>query len=146
MVFSSMDRLPRSVSDLCPIVAELINDGVAVELIGEKAPSCAGTTDPFAEFRLNIMASFAQLKRSISQEWQAEGIRAAKARGVYQGTTRKMTSSQFANVREPIESGLPKARVARQFGVKRSTLYRRLSRNADKTTGKTLENWTLFCG
>lgn len=38
--------------------------------------------DAFAQFQLNIMASFAQLERAISKERQAEGIRAAKERGV----------------------------------------------------------------
>lgn len=129
VVVSSMDRLARSVVDLNQIVAELIDKGVAVEFITEKATFRAGNRDPFAEFQLNIMASFAQLERSISKERQAEGIKAAKARGVYQGRTPKMKHEQLVQARELIATGVPKARIARQLGVDRSTLYRALQRN-----------------
>lgn len=132
VVVSSMDRLARSVVDLNQIVAELIDKGVAVEFITEKAAFRAGTSDPFAEFQLNIMASFAQLERSISKERQAVGIKAAKARGVYQGRAPKMKPDQLARARELIATGVPKARVARQLEVNRSTIYRSLSREADK--------------
>lgn len=129
VVVSSMDRLARSVVDLNQIVAELIDKRVAVEFITEKATFRAGNRDPFAEFQLNIMASFAQLERSISKERQAEGIKAAKARGVYQGRTPKMKQEQLVQARELIATGVPKARIARQLGVDRSTLYRALQRN-----------------
>ena len=133
VVVSSMDRLARSVVDLNQIVAELIDKGVAVEFINEKANFRAGASDPFAEFQLNIMASFAQLERSISKERQAEGIKAAKARGAYQGRAPKMKPEQVAQANELIDAGVPKARVARQLGVDRSTLYRSLAREASSS-------------
>ncbi|MGP5394881.1 recombinase family protein [Arthrobacter rhombi] len=132
VVIASMDRLARSVVDLNQIVAELIAKGVAVEFIAEKASFRSGTADPFAEFQLNIMASFAQLERSISKERQAEGIKAAKARGVYQGRSPKMKPEQVAQANELIASGVPKARVARRLGIDRSTLYRALAREAER--------------
>lgn len=76
------------------------------------------------------MASFAQLERAITKERQAEGIRAAKARGVYQGRARKLTTEQLATARELIVTGVPKSQIARQMGIDRSTLYRSLARNA----------------
>ena len=73
--------------------------------------------------------SFAQLERAITRERQAEGIRAAKARGVYQGRARKLTAEQLAQASELIATGVPKAQVARQLSIDRSTLYRSLARN-----------------
>jgi DNA invertase Pin-like site-specific DNA recombinase len=72
------------------------------------------------------VASFAQLERAIAKERQAEGIRAAKARGVYTGRARKLTAQDLTNAREWIGAGVPKAQVARRLGVDRSTLYRAL--------------------
>lgn len=82
MVVSSIGRLARSAIDLNRIVAELIAKDVTAEFLTEKASFRADTKDPFAAFQLNIMASFAQLERSISKKRQAEGVKAAKARGV----------------------------------------------------------------
>ena len=127
VVISSMDRLARSVVDLNQIVKELTAKGVAVEFINERVTFAPGSSDPFAEFQLNIMASFAQLERAIAKERQAEGIRAAKARGVYQGRTRKVAAEQLDMARELIKNGIPKAEVARRLSVDRSTLYRTLA-------------------
>ncbi|MFJ6281290.1 recombinase family protein [Arthrobacter subterraneus] len=130
VLVSSMDRLARSVVDLNQIVGELTSKGVAVEFINERVTFAPGSSDPFAEFQLNIMASFAQLERAITKERQAEGIRAAKARGVYQGRKRKLTADQLAAALEMVSLGVSKAEVARRLGVDRSTLYRALARDA----------------
>lgn len=70
------------------------------------------------------MASFAQLERAIAKERQAEGIRAAKERGVYTGRARKLTAEDLAKAGEWIGAGVPKAQIARRLGIDRSTLYR----------------------
>lgn len=101
VVVSSMDRLSLSrgsESDRGGV--ELTTKGVAVEFINERVTFAPGRSDPFAEFQLNIMAWFAQLERAIAKERQAEGIRAGKARGVYQGRTRKVTAEQLDMARD----------------------------------------------
>jgi len=128
VVVSSMDRLARSVVDLNQIVSELVAKGVVVEFLTEHVTFTPGATDHFGEFQLNIMASFAQLERAITKERQADGIRAAKERGVYQGRARKLTAEQLATARELITTGVPKAEVARRPGVDRTTLHRTLAR------------------
>ena len=128
IVVTSMDRLARSVVDLNQIVSELLAKGVVVEFLTEHVTFKPGATDHFAEFQLNIMASFAQLERAITKERQADGIRAAKERGVYQGRSRKLTAEQLATARDLITTGVPKAEVARRLGVDRTTLYRALAR------------------
>lgn len=128
VAISSMDRLARSVVDLNQIVAELVAKGVTVEFIHERVTFRPGTTDVFAEFQLNIMAAFAQLERAIAKERQAEGIKAAKARGVYAGRARKLSAEDVVQARLLVETGVPKAHIARNFGIDRSTLHRALDR------------------
>jgi DNA invertase Pin-like site-specific DNA recombinase len=128
VVVSSMDRLARSVVDLNQIVGELIAKGVTVEFIAERVAFTPGGRDPFAEFQLNIMASFAQLERSITRERQADGIKAAKARGVYQGRPRKLTADVLAEAKVLIAENVPRVEVARRLNIDRTTLYRALNR------------------
>ncbi len=126
----SMDRLARSVVDLNQVVEELVAKAVVVEFVQERVTFRPGATDMFAEFQLNIMASFAQLERAIAKERQAEGIRAAKARGVYSGRARKLSAEDLAHARALIDIGVAKAQVARRLGVDRSTLHRALQLDA----------------
>lgn len=75
---------------------------------------------------LTIYAGFATLERAMIRERQAEGIALAKARGKYKREP-KLTPEQVKKAREQVELGIPKAKVAREFGVSRTTPYRALS-------------------
>lgn len=121
-----MSRLARSVVDLNGIVAELTAKGARIEFITERVTFSPGKRDPYAEFQLNLIASVAQLERAIIRERQADGITPAKARGAYKGGKPKLTAAQIAEARELIATGVPKAKVARDLGVERTTLYRHL--------------------
>lgn len=130
VVVASMDRLGRSVVDLNNIVRELLAKGVTVEFVRERVTFRPGETDPLAEFQLNVMASFAQLERAIARERQAEGIKAAKARGVYKGRKPSLNEEQVEQAREWVDAGVPKAEVARRLGIHRTSLYRYLDGTA----------------
>jgi len=59
------------------------------------------SSDALAEFQLNVIAAFAQPERAITKERQAEGIAAAKKRGVYKGRAKALTLDQIVgNTRE----------------------------------------------
>ena len=75
---------------------------------------------------LTIYAGFATMERAMIRERQAEGIAIAKASGKY-GRVAKLTAEQVAAARARVESGVSKARVARELGVSRTTLYRALA-------------------
>ena len=62
-------------------------------------------------------------------ERQAEGIALAKARGKYVQAP-KLSDTDVEQARVMIEMGIPKAEVARTFGVSRQTLYTSLRRHA----------------
>lgn len=128
VVVASMDRAARSVVDLNVIVQELLRKNAVIEFVAERITFTPGESDPFAQFQLNVIGSFAQLERAIARERQAEGIRAAKARGVYQGRSRKLTDKELAKARALIDEGVPKTKVAARFHVGRATLYRALDR------------------
>ncbi|MGY3567935.1 recombinase family protein [Sinomonas sp. RB5] len=130
VVAVSMDRLARSLVDLRQIVDELVGKGVTVSFVKERLTFEPGGSDKYADFQLSMLGAVAELERAIIRERQADGIKAAKARGVYKGRARALKDDQVAEIREQIALGVPKAEVARRFGIDRSTLYRALKETA----------------
>lgn len=124
----SMDRLARSLQDLDSLVSTLTSQGVTVEFMKERLCFAPGTTDPYAQFQMHVLGAVAQLERSIIRERQRDGIEKAKARGVYKGRPRVLSPAQVEEGRSLIGTGVPKAVVARSFGVSRQTLYTALAR------------------
>lgn len=127
VVVSSMDRLARSVIDLNQITRRITGKGASLEFVLERLTFRAEVeADPFAQFQMNLMGSFAQFERAMIRQRQAEGIAAAKKRGVYRGRARILTAEQIRELRNQAVRGVPKARIARDAGISRSTLYRYL--------------------
>jgi hypothetical protein len=85
---------------------------------------------------LNLLGAFAEFERTLIRERQREGIRLAQTAGKYKGRTQKLTGEQLDSVRRLIETGVPKAKVARDLQIDRTTLYRALARSlADGPVG-----------
>lgn len=120
---ASMDRLARSVVDLAQLVQEMNARGITVEFVSERLTFDPDADDPFATFQLHMLGSVAQLERSLIRERQREGIELAKARGVYQGRTRKLSPEQVAEARQLAGSGVPKTKIAAQLGCSRRVIY-----------------------
>lgn len=129
LVVASMDRLARSVRDLHALVDELTGRGVGVSFVREGQAYRAGGGDPMSRLLLGVLGAVAEFERAIIHERQAEGIAAAKARGVYRGRAPALSAEQVEAARGRIAQGVPKARVARELGVHRSTLHRALGRS-----------------
>lgn len=119
----SPDRLARSTTDLLALVEQLKAKGVALEFIDNPA---LNTDTPQGEFMLTVLAAIAQLERKTIRERQAEGIAIAKKNGVYDRGL-KLTPDQIELARQRIAHDVPKAKVARDLGVSRQTLYTALN-------------------
>ncbi|XSE38955.1 recombinase family protein [Corynebacterium rouxii] len=126
LIITSMDRLARSLTDLSSIVTKLTERGVIVEFLKENQTYTA-TSDPIARLMLGILGAIAEFERSLIRERQAEGIARAKARGVYKGRAKVLTDEQISQARQWVDTGVPKAEVARRLEIGRTTLYKYLS-------------------
>lgn len=126
LVVTSMDRLARSLVDLHAIVDDLVSRGVSVKFLRE-GQVYSGQADPIAKLMLGVMGSVAEFERAIIRERQAEGIAKAKKRGVYKGRARALTDEQVDEARRRVAEGIPKAKVARDLGIGRTTLYEYLN-------------------
>ena len=75
---------------------------------------------------MTVLAGIAKFERALILERQKEGIALAKARGVYKGRKRALKPEEAAQLRELAKTGMPKAELARSYGISRETLYQYL--------------------
>jgi DNA invertase Pin-like site-specific DNA recombinase len=125
VVVHSMDRLARNLDDLRHIVQALTQRGVRVEFTKE-CLTFTGEDSPMANLMLSVMGAFAEFERSLIRERQREGIVLARQRGAYRGRKPSLSDAQVADLRRRVDAGERKARLAREFGISRETLYQYL--------------------
>lgn len=129
LVVHSMDRLARNLDDLRRLVLDLTKRGIAVEFVKERL-TFTGEDSPMANLLLSVMGAFAQFERELIKERQREGIALAKAKGnVYRGRVPSLTAEKAKLLRERGTAGEPKAKLAREFGISRASVYNYLSEN-----------------
>ena len=121
----SMDRLARNLDDLRSVVQTLTGKGARVEFVKEGLVF-TGEDSPMANLMLSVMGAFAEFERSLIKERQREGIALAKTRGVYKGRKRALDPGQVAELVALAVTGVPKAQLARDYGLSRETVYQYL--------------------
>ncbi|MCK2231563.1 helix-turn-helix domain-containing protein, partial [Escherichia coli] len=88
--------------------------------------SFTGEDSPMANLMLSVMGAFAEFERALIRERQREGIALAKQRGAYRGRKKSLSSERIAELRQRVEAGEQKTKLAREFGISRETLYQYL--------------------
>ena len=122
LMVTRIDRLARSLKDLQDIVHELKARGVALR--ASEQPIDTGTAAGKAF--LDMLGVFAEFETSLRRERQAEGIAAAKARGVYKGRKAKIDPACVRQLREHEKLGA--AAIAKRLGIGRASVYRVLGK------------------
>ena len=118
LVVTRIDRLARSVKDLQDIVHELKAKGVALKATEQPVDTGSAAGKAF----LDMLAVFAEFETNLRRERQLEGIRAAKARGVYKGRKPSIDPAEVRRLREA--EGLGPSAIARRLGIGRTSVYR----------------------
>ena len=124
-----MDRLARNAEDLLRIVRELTGRGVSVEFVKNHL-TFSGRADPMGKLMLTMLAAFGEFERELIRGRQREGIAIAKAKGVYKGRKKALATEQLQELVELARSGMPKAELARSYGIGRETVYQYLRSGA----------------
>ena len=126
VVVHSLDRLGRNIDDLRKLVQNMITQGVTVIFQKENLTFSPDIANPFSELMLNMLAAVAQFERQIINERQREGVQIAKRNGIYKGRKQEMTKERIAEIKNRVEAGEAKSKIARDMGISRDTLYRYL--------------------
>ena len=127
-VVHSMDRLARNLDDLRRLVQMLTKRGVRIEFVKESL-TFVGEDSPMANLMLSVMGAFAEFERALIRERQREGIALAQKRGAYRGRKKALSLEQLAELQKRVDGGEQKAKLAREFGISRETLYQYLRKN-----------------
>lgn len=122
LIVHSLDRLGRNMVDILNIVESFIEKGIGIQFVKDNM-SFSKQPTAVEKLILQTMASFAEFERNILKERQREGIEIAKAKGLYKGRRRALKLDQVIELNKKVEMGIPKARVAREFGISVVTLY-----------------------
>jgi len=123
VIVESVSRFARNTKDLLDLIEKLTVKGV--EFISQKEN--IDTSTPTGKFMLVVFGAVAELERGYILQRQAEGIHAAKLRGVRFGRPLKVIPAGFAEVVWLWESGAIKIdEVLKRVGVGKTTFYRLL--------------------
>lgn len=119
LLVTKLDRLARSVSNLCQLVERLHIKSVSLRVLDMGLD----TGTPTGRLMLNLLSSIGQFEREVMLERQRVGIARAKREGRYRG--RKPTAQQKANaVAQLHKAGLGAATIAERVGISRASVYR----------------------
>jgi DNA invertase Pin-like site-specific DNA recombinase len=120
LTVTRIDRLARSIGDLRDIVRELRTKDVTLKATEQPIDTSTAAGKAF----LDILGVFAEFETNLRRERQLEGIKAAKARGVYKG---RPPSIQPESIAAPKAEGLGATAIAKRLGINRASVYRLLA-------------------
>ncbi|MDR0288164.1 MAG: recombinase family protein, partial [Clostridiales bacterium] len=125
VVVESVSRFARNTRDLLELIDKLTAKGVEFVSLKEHID----TTTPTGKFMLTVFGAVAELERGYILQRQAEGIAAAKAKGVHMGRPVKKTPDNFgALIRDWEHKQIQLSKVLEQCGgICSATFYRRLA-------------------
>lgn len=124
LVVWKLDRLGRSLSHLLSIINTLKEKQVAFRSLTEGMD----TTTASGELLFHVFGALAQYERALTRERVVAGLAAARRRGRVGGRPPAIAGEKLEAVLAALESGMSKAAVCRNFGVKRTTLIETLAR------------------
>jgi DNA invertase Pin-like site-specific DNA recombinase len=132
-VITKIDRVARSVSNLCEIEARLHAKGASLKVLNPQLD----TSTPIGRLVFNMVGAIAQFEREIMLERQREGIAKAKAAGKYKGRapTAKAKADEVLTL---LKSGMGATEVAKKLKIGRASVYRILEASTGEKVGRRL--------
>ena len=126
LVVTTLDRLGRSTTHMLGLADELQDRGVNLRVLN-LGGEAVDTRTPTGRLLLTIMSGIAEMERAIKVERVRDSVAKRRARGADLGGRPERFSEGTMDVaRRLLDEGVPAAQVARDLGMSRTTLYRRL--------------------
>jgi DNA invertase Pin-like site-specific DNA recombinase len=135
LVITTLDRLGRSTANMLKLADDLKSGGVALRVLNLGGGD-VDTRTPTGQMVLTIFAALAQMELEIKRERIGDSVSKRRAAGKDLGGRKaQFTDSQIRNAARLIEAGQSAAQVARDLGMSRATLYRRMDALQVKAKG-----------
>ncbi|MET4146928.1 recombinase family protein [Arthrobacter sp. UYCo732] len=127
LVITTLDRLGRSTANMLELATVLRKRGIGLRVLNLGGGD-VDTGTPMGGMVFTVMAALAQMELEIKRERITDSVSKRRAAGRDLGGRReRFTDSQIQNARRLIDAGQPATQVARDLGMSRATLYRRMS-------------------
>ena len=142
----SIDRLGRNYEEIQEqwriLTKEMGVDISVIDMPLLDTRTCKDLMGTFiADLVLQILSFVAQNERETIRKRQAQGIAAAKARGVHMGRPRIVLPDSFINMVNDEGERKNIKEIASEFGVSESTIYRRLRKKKNCQKVHLLHNY-----
>lgn len=126
LVVTTLDRLGRSTQTMLELAQEFRQRGAGLRVLSLGGGD-VDTSTPMGSMVFTVMAALAQMELEIKRERITDSVAKRRATGGDLGGRRqKFTDSQIRSAQRLINAGHPAAQVARDLGMARGTLYRRI--------------------
>lgn len=122
LIVTKLDRLARSVADLCRITAAIEGKGASLRILSMSLD----TATPTGRLMLNVIGSVAQFEREMMLERQREGIAKARGEGRYKGRA-PTARAKAAEVGRLASEGVKREEIANCLGMGVASVYRILA-------------------
>jgi DNA invertase Pin-like site-specific DNA recombinase len=127
LVITTLDRLGRSTVNMLTLADDLKIRGAALRVLNLGGAN-VDTSTPTGSMVFTVMAALAQMELEIKRERITDSVTKRRAAGADLGGRRPtFTNSQIRNAQRLVEAGEPASHVARDLGMSRATLYRRIA-------------------
>ena len=123
LVVTKLDRLARSLLDLCQIAERLRHKGVELEILDQRTD----TSTPAGRLLFQMLGVIAEFETALRKERQMEGIAHAKQIGTHFGPHQKLSQGEQALLRARYDAGDAPSTLMQDYGIGKSTLYRYLA-------------------
>jgi len=128
IVVAELSRLSRRMRTLVNFLYDCFENNVVVVSIREGWLEEALRNEVVRPVLIAMFATLYELERKMISERTKAGMQRAKAAGKHVGRKPKLSEQELRRVKELLELGVPKKRIAELLGVSRTTLYRYLKR------------------
>ena len=127
LVVTTLDRLGRSTANMLALPSELKQRGAALRVLNLGGDN-VDTSTPMGSMMFTVMAALAQMELDIKRERITDSVNKRRAAGKDLGGRKlQFTVSQIQNAQRLIDAGEPATQVAKDMGMSRATLYRRIA-------------------
>ncbi|NQW89620.1 recombinase family protein [Curtobacterium sp. VKM Ac-2861] len=127
LLVTTLDRLGRSTQNLLDLAADFRGGGVGLRVLNLGGGE-VDTATPMGAMVFTVMSALATMELEIKRERIRNSVAKRRAAGDDLGGRRRAYStSAIASAVRLIEAGVPAAQAARDLGMSRATLYRRMA-------------------
>ncbi|WPY01290.1 Recombinase family protein [Candidatus Trichorickettsia mobilis] len=117
LVVTRIDRLARSLKDLQIIVDLLKAKGAHLIAIEQPVNTSTATGKAF----FDMLGIFAEFETNLRRERQADGIAAAKIKGIYKGRPPSICQDK---IKQHLLEGKRPTQIAKELEISRGTIYK----------------------